>query len=133
MSDPRSDVPAPPGRRTRTQRGRRGEDLAVRALVGLGYRIRARNVRWSHGEIDLVAQDGEVLVFVEVRSASQSRFGDPRESLTARKRHRLQVGAKLLLARWRIPDPRCRFDLVTVHPRTDRGTIPVRVLKDVLS
>jgi putative endonuclease len=59
-----------------------GELEAANYLSGLGYEILGRNVRTHHGEIDLVAQLGEITCFVEVRTLSSSRFAHPEESIT---------------------------------------------------
>ena len=55
--------------------GKLGEDLACRELTRRGYVILARRYRTRHGEIDIVAREGEVLVFVEVKASSHDRFG----------------------------------------------------------
>jgi len=73
---------------SRRELGRRGEELAAEHLRKAGYRILDRNVRTRYGEIDLVAQDGACLVFVEVRTV---RYADmePEESVTRRKQQRV--------------------------------------------
>jgi putative endonuclease len=69
--------------------GRRGEDLAARQLAAQGYEVVARNWRCESGELDLVARDGECLVFVEVRTRRGGAMGSPEESITAAKQARL--------------------------------------------
>lgn len=69
--------------------GRRGEDLAARHLADAGYRIVVRNWRCAHGELDLVAQDGDCLAFVEVRTRRGRALGTPEESVTAAKQAKL--------------------------------------------
>jgi hypothetical protein len=64
------------------QLGRRGEDLATAYLRQQGYVILARNWRCPVGEIDIVAREGEILAFVEVRTRRGDRFGTPEESIT---------------------------------------------------
>ena len=59
-----------------------GEDLAVDVLVGRGYAILERRYRTDHGEIDIIALDGETLVFVEVRAKATGEFGTAAESVT---------------------------------------------------
>jgi putative endonuclease len=87
----------------------RGESLARRHLEGLGYRIEACNWRAPQGEIDLVASDGETLVFVEVKARTGRQFGEPEEAITRRKRRHLVETAQAYLeahghleAAWRI-------------------------------
>src|SRR5437868_6205101 len=69
----------------RSARGRAAETAAAAFLGRQGYRIVARNVWLCGAEIDLIARDGGVLVFVEVRSRSNRRFGSPVETVRARK------------------------------------------------
>ncbi len=101
--------------RDRIELGRRGEDLALAYLLGLGYRLQARNYRFRGGELDLVMFDGPVLVFVEVRSRTSLQHGTPLETIDYRKRRQIEKTAGLYLAREKIsPDTACRFDAVAV-------------------
>ena len=77
----------------RRRLGAFGERLAAVHLGAKGYRIRARNYRCREGEIDIVAQDGGTLVFVEVRTRRGDALGGPAESVTARKEARLVAAA----------------------------------------
>jgi len=89
------------------------EDRAAELLARHCLAIVARNYRTRLGEIDLIARDGECLVFVEVRSRADDSHGDALESIGPRKRHRLVAAARLYLSdipRW----PPCRFDVVAV-------------------
>jgi len=70
--------------------GRRGEDLAAEYLEGEGMRLVERNWRCSQGEIDLVARDGDELVFVEVKTRSSLGYGHPLEAITVAKLARLR-------------------------------------------
>jgi len=72
------------------ERGARAERLAARWLVRQGLRLVARNVRFRFGEIDLVMEDGEALVFVEVRYRARQDYGGAAASVTAAKRMRLE-------------------------------------------
>ena len=69
--------------------GRRGEELATRHLASKGYQIVTRNWRCENGELDVVARDGDNLVFVEVRTRRGQALGTPEESVTAAKQVRL--------------------------------------------
>ena len=91
--------------------GARAEALAAAYLVRQGLAIVARNFRIRAGEIDLVARDGRVLVFVEVRLRRSARFGGAVESITATKRARLVAAANAYLARLG-REPPCRFDAI---------------------
>ncbi|MFO7273824.1 MAG: YraN family protein [Symbiobacteriaceae bacterium] len=101
------------------QVGREGEEAAVRYLTSLGYRVIARNVRFRSGEIDVVARDGDVLVFVEVKTRRGRGFGSPGEAVTGAKQRRLVRLAALYLARLGGEPPPCRFDVVEVEPGPD--------------
>ena len=103
----------------RVRLGRQGENLARRHLERAGYRILDANYRCPWGEIDLVAQDGAELVFVEVRSRRTANYGTPQESITAEKREHLQAAAldylqkrRPELGRSEIP---WRIDLISVR------------------
>jgi putative endonuclease len=85
--------------------------LAARFLESHGLTVIARNFRTRRGEIDLVARDGDTLVFVEVRLRRGASHGGAAESITAAKRLRLVAAAQVFLARQH-GDPACRFDAV---------------------
>jgi putative endonuclease len=96
---------------TRNEAGTQAEDLAAAFLAERGLAIVARNFRRRCGELDIVARDGDTLVFVEVRLRRSARFGGAAESITAAKRARLCAAAGLYLARLAHTPP-CRFDAV---------------------
>jgi putative endonuclease len=98
----------------RGKTGRGAEDLAVALLEGRGFRIIARNWRRPEGEIDVVADHGGVCVFVEVRSRTGEDFGDPLESVTARKRAQIIRAARLYLSQEPLFTSSFRFDVVGV-------------------
>lgn len=75
--------------RSRKELGRMGEELAARALAARSYRIRERNWRCPAGELDIVAEDGDVLVFVEVKTRRGREFGTPEEAVTPAKQAKL--------------------------------------------
>lgn len=95
--------------------GERGEDLAERFLRGSGYRILARNYRCPRGEIDLIARDGEIIVFVEIKGRSSGRFGSPLDAITPVKRRRLAMTAQHYLAACSLTRARTRFDVVGIR------------------
>jgi putative endonuclease len=98
----------------RQRLGKSGEDLAVAELERRGYAIIARRYRTRHGEIDIVANDGETLAFVEVKARSTAEFGTAAEALTRWKKRRLTAMAVDYLARNRIEERPCRFDVVAI-------------------
>jgi putative endonuclease len=98
----------------RRELGRRGEELAARRLEAEGYRILARNYRCPAGEVDLVAEDGECLVFVEVRTRHGDLWGTPEESVTRPKQARLVEVAQSYLAEREAWDVDWRVDVVAI-------------------
>jgi putative endonuclease len=97
--------------------GREGEAKAAAALEQAGMSIIARNVRGDSGEIDLVALDGEVVVFVEVKSWTAYGFEDLRFGINKKKQRRLIETAKNFLASHREYNGMAlRFDVVFISP-----------------
>ena len=92
--------------------GQAGESLAARELERRGYRIVARNWRCPIGEIDIVAEHGEALVFVEVRTRRGDRWGTPQESITPAKRARLIEAAQTYLQQQALEDRMWRIDVL---------------------
>jgi putative endonuclease len=92
--------------------GKHGEDAAVAILVKAGYRVLGRNIRLPGGEIDVVCLDGDVVVFVEVKSRSNEVYGSALGAVDARKRSRLRALAADYL-QIMAPGRRARFDVVT--------------------
>ena len=98
----------------RQRLGDLGEQAAEDLLAQRGYRIVARKHRCPRGEVDLVAEQGDLLVFVEVRTRATAAFGAPEETVGDRKQQRLVRAARDFLARWRGPPRGARFDVVAV-------------------
>ncbi len=96
-------------------RGRRAETAAVAHIEGRGLRILARNVRLAGAEIDIVAEEGHTVVFVEVRSRSKPEFIHPLETVGPLKRDRIARAATAWLAGHRGPGRAARFDVVAVE------------------
>ena len=104
----------------RSRLGRSGEIAAAAQLGRQGYRIIGSNYRTKRGELDLIARDGDSIVFVEVRSRRSSTFCTPAESVTWTKRQRMIAAAQDYLLEKGISDTPCRFDVVEV----DAGSKP---------
>src|SRR6478736_886172 len=94
--------------------GKWGEDLAVAELERRGYAILTRRYRTRHGEIDIVARDGDTIVFVEVKAKETDEFGTASEAVTVRKQRRVISMAVDYLARNRLTSSPCRFDVVAI-------------------
>jgi putative endonuclease len=91
-----------------------GEETAARFLIDKGYRILDRNWHAAHGELDLVAVDGETLVFVEVKARRRHEFGWPEEAVTPAKQARLRKTAWAYLQDHEQVESDFRFDVVAI-------------------
>lgn len=109
----------------RQQFGKYGEDLACDELERRGYAVITRRYRTVHGELDIVARQGEYVVFVEVKARQNGSFGDPEEAVTLQKQRRLVWMAADYLARNGLAEVACRFDVVSVSTDTDPPTLVV--------
>jgi putative endonuclease len=118
----------------RQQLGKSGEDYACHELARRGYSILARRHRTRFGEIDIIAMDAGVLVFVEVKARRVTAFGTPAESVTWRKQHRLHRLASAYVAANRLSGLPCRFDVVTVlwpvDAQAGRGAPRIEILRN---
>ena len=94
--------------------GRRGEAQAGEFLKAAGYKIIARNVRVGRDEIDLIVQRNETLVFAEVKTRKNERFGRPVSAVNQAKRRKLSRAAIRYLKKRRLRPPYIRFDVVEV-------------------
>ena len=100
--------------RQRQRLGESGENLAVRELTARGYAILERRYRTAHGEIDIIAEHGTTIVFVEVRARATAEFGRAAETVTDAKKRKVTAMAADYLARHRIANRPCRFDVVAI-------------------
>jgi putative endonuclease len=108
--------------------GKSGEDLACRELERRGYAIVARRYRVRGGELDVIARDGETIVFVEVKTRVGRKFGEASEAVTPLKQLRMTRLAEEYLMRHHLADCPCRFDVVSVH--IDAGAQVVEVIQN---
>ena len=104
--------------------GAKGEELAVKHLKKLRYKVLERNFRCNLGEIDIIALQKKTLVFVEVKTRSSQEFGSPQESITPKKKQQLTRVALFYLQKNSLFDRDARFDVVAVElnsgkPRVD--------------
>lgn len=112
----------------RRQAGNTGEQLAMQHLRRLGFDILEMNYQHGHGEIDIVAKEGEVLVFCEVKSRSSDEYGEPEYAITPRKQQQIRKLAQAYLYEHEIREQACRFDVVAI--RFKGGTPEIRHLKN---
>lgn len=99
---------------SRQQLGLRGEEKVADYLQKKGYTILVKNYRCKAGEIDIIARDGEELVFIEVKTRSSLRFGSPAEAVTPRKQRQITRTAQWYLSERQLFDVPARFDVITV-------------------
>lgn len=108
----------------RRETGALGEKMAVDYLREQGYRVRETNFRCREGEIDIIAEKDDFLVFVEVRTRRSTSFGTPEESVTPTKIKRLIAVGQAYIEGHRDLQPCWRIDVVTVdltpHGRASR-------------
>ena len=113
--------------------GRTGERLAAEALISRGYQIRERNFRCLHGEIDLVAEHEQDLVFVEVKTRRGSAYGFPEEAVTPRKQRKLLEVATYYLDLHALPDQSWRIDVVAVQFSSSGKLEEIRIYKHAVT
>lgn len=117
---------------SRQETGRLGELAARRQLESAGYRILASNVRCGRHEIDIVADDGGTLVFVEVRARRGRMFGAPEESITPAKRRRMLAAAQRYLTANDCWHRRWRIDMVAVELDRHNGIARLDVIRNAV-
>lgn len=109
--------------------GRSGEKIALQYLKRKKYRIIKRSFRMFRGEIDIIAFERKTLVFFEVKTRKSQDFGLPEESVNAAKQNQIKKVASGFLAKNKLEDAECRFDVISVSLDEDQG-YSVRHLKD---
>jgi putative endonuclease len=109
--------------------GRHGENLAAQLLIDSGCTILATNWRYRRAEIDLIAREGDVIVFVEVKTKTYTTLGDPAEAVTAHKEN-LMIDAAAQYCISIHHDWEIRFDIITVVMDERTGKTEVTHFKD---
>jgi putative endonuclease len=96
--------------------GKTAEDLAVEFLIAKGMRVVKRNFHFGRvGEIDIIAEDGQTLVFIEVKARSSTLYGTPEEAVTPAKQRSIRKVAQGYLFTQGINDRECRFDVIAIR------------------
>ena len=113
--------------------GRAGERLAAVQLEGQGYRILETNFRCRYGEIDLVAEDGADLVFVEVKMRRGTAFGLPEEAVDARKQRKLLQLAAYYLDLHECAERSWRIDIVAIQLSTSGKLQAIRIYQHAVT
>lgn len=107
--------------------GKRGEALAVALCKGKGFTIIERNFCTPFGEIDIIAKDGNIFVFIEVKARTGDVYGAPFEAVTRRKREKITKVAMSYLKRFKKEVP-ARFDVISISMK--RGTPDLEYIQD---
>lgn len=105
-------------------KGIQGEEIACAHLTRVGFRILQKNFHARRGEIDIIAMEKNTLVFVEVKYATGTSFGDPLEWVPARKQARIIQASQVFVKKNNLNSAQMRFDVVAIGP--DRGIYHVR-------
>ena len=117
----------------RKELGAIGEKLAKNFLKKKGYRIRETNFRCQQGEIDIVAEQKDYLVFIEVRTKASSSFGNPEESVTNAKKENLIASALVYLNSHRNLPSLWRIDFVAIELDQKGKTTRIEIIENAVS
>jgi putative endonuclease len=110
--------------------GTAGESAAAAWLEAHGYLLLARNVRSRAGEIDLIARQADLVIFVEVKSRTGVAFGHPREAIAARKQRRIAHLAAAFLQSHRLDRCAVRFDAIAVRLGREGEVLEIEHIPD---
>ena len=99
---------------SRIEKGRRGEEVAVKLLRSIGYTVLETNFRTKHGEVDIIALDGETIVFVEVKTRTSEKYGTGAEAVDERKQRHIINVSHDYMAQKGLDEPYIRFDVIIV-------------------
>ncbi len=113
--------------------GKLGEIIALRFLKKKGYKILEKNFSSPLGEIDIIAQDKEVICFIEVKTRGSTAFGLPEEGITSQKRKHLTRIAQFYLKRWGLTNKNCRFDVVSILINKSGRKPQIRLIQDAFN
>ncbi len=109
--------------------GDEGEQIAYDHLLSLGWQMIERNFHSSQGEVDIIAKDGQFLVFVEVKNYSFASFGTPVGAVRAAKKKSIIHAASTYLHKKNISNVYCRFDVISIY-RNFEGKMNIELYKD---
>ncbi len=96
------------------EKGKEGEELACKYLIEHGYKILQKNYQFGRGEIDIIALDGEIIVFIEVKYRKSLEYGYPEDSITKKKQLQIRKIAEAYLYQYKIENHPCRIDVISI-------------------
>ena len=105
--------------------GKLGESVAISFLKKNGYRILEQNYRNIFGEIDIVAMDGNTIVFVEVKARRSKQFGNPKYSVTYKKKRKISMVALDYLKKKSRMNQRARFDVISISTYSEGPQVEI--------
>jgi putative endonuclease len=111
------------------QQGIKGEEIAERYLAQQGYQVLEKNFHSQQGEIDIIARDKDVLVFVEVKNYSFRSYGSALGAVRKSKRESIVHAARTYLLKNRIKNVNCRFDVLTIY-RNPNGSCRIELYRN---
>lgn len=104
--------------------GNYGEDIACKFLEGLGYKLIQRNYVYNHGEIDIIAQGGDELVFIEVKYRTNLEYGVPELSISKGKQKLIRRTVEAYLFEKGVKNQNCRIDVIAIlHIKGEKPAI----------
>ncbi len=109
----------------RRHTGESGESIAVKFLKKNGYKILEQNYRCKLGEIDIIARDGRVLAFIEVKARRTNEFGGPKRAVTLRKQRKISMVALKYLKETQQMEKKARFDVVAIRLLPDDPDVEI--------
>ena len=117
----------------RKEVGAIGEKLARNFLKKKGYRIHETNFRCREGEIDIVAERKDYLVFIEVRTKTSSNFGNPEESVTYTKKEKVVASALAYLNSHQNLPPQWRIDFVAIELNQEGKATRIEIIENAIN
>ncbi len=105
--------------------GKKSESIAVKHLKKKGYKILEQNYRTKMGEIDIIARDKDVIVFVEVKARRSDRFGNPKWAVTYKKQRKISMAALQYLKAMAQSNAGARFDVVSIDSSQDTPVVEI--------
>jgi len=112
--------------------GAKGEEIAVNLLKERGLSILQQNFRCRHGEIDIIAKENGIIIFIEVKTRKNDKYGTPEAAVDHRKQKRLRLVAAYYLTHHCHDSHPCRFDVVSILLDRNDEPVSVRIIENCL-